>query len=57
VRNGGAWSADGTLPPVLDIGYNPCGKKQKCCSMTEAGLVGWIRSFGDEVKRLTGSRP
>ncbi|MFJ9149302.1 GH25 family lysozyme [Streptomyces sp. NPDC102270] len=53
-----AWSGDGwTLPPALDIEYNPYGKKQKCHGMTEAGLVGWIRSFSDEVKRLTGRRP
>ncbi|WP_405521477.1 lysozyme [Streptomyces canus] len=58
VRNGGAWSADGwTLPPALDIEYNPYDKKHKCYRMTKAQLVGWIKSFSDEVKRLTGRRP
>ncbi|MGW0425451.1 hypothetical protein [Streptomyces sp. NPDC003015] len=30
-----SWSADGwTLPPALDIEYNPYDKKQKCYGMT-----------------------
>jgi GH25 family lysozyme M1 (1,4-beta-N-acetylmuramidase) len=58
VRNGGAWTADGwTLPPALDIEYNPYDKKHKCYRMTKAQLVGWIKSFSSEVKRLTGRRP
>lgn len=58
VRNGGAWSADGwTLPPALDIEYNPYDRKATCYGMTKARLVGWIRAFSDEVRRLTGRRP
>jgi lysozyme len=58
VRNGGAWSADGwTLPPALDIEYNPYDKKHKCYGLSKARTVGWIKSFSDEVKRLTGRRP
>jgi lysozyme len=58
VRNGGAWSADGwTLPPALDIEYNPYDRKHKCYGLSKAEMVGWIRSFSDEVKRLTGRRP
>lgn len=58
VRNGGAWSADGwTLPPALDIEYNPYDKKHKCYGLSRARMVGWITSFSDEMKRLTGRRP
>ncbi|WP_345126166.1 lysozyme [Streptomyces chiangmaiensis] len=58
VRHGGAWRADGwTLPPALDIEYNPYDKKQRCYGLNEAGMVGWIRSFSDEIKRRTGRRP
>ncbi|AXE84943.1 lysozyme [Streptomyces sp. Go-475] len=58
VGNGGSWSADGwTLPPALDIEYNPYDKKRRCYGLSKAQMVGWIRSFSDEVKRLTGRRP
>ncbi|MEU0585010.1 lysozyme [Streptomyces sp. NPDC006132] len=58
VGNGGSWSADGwTLPPALDIEYNPYDKKRKCYGLSKARMVGWIRSFSDEVTRLTGRRP
>ncbi|MEV7075513.1 lysozyme [Streptomyces sp. NPDC093990] len=58
VRNGGAWSADGwTLPPALDVEYNPYDRKHKCYGLSRARMVGWIRSFSEEVERLTGRRP
>ena len=58
VHNGGAWSGDGwTLPPALDIEYNPYDGKHKCYGLTKSEMVGWIRSFSNEVKRLTGRRP
>jgi lysozyme len=57
VRNGGGWRPDGwTLPPALDIEYNPYGER-KCYGLSKARMVGWIQSFSDEVKRLTGRRP
>ncbi|MFS8204560.1 lysozyme [Streptomyces sp. CWNU-52B] len=57
LRNGGGWRADGwTLPPALDIEYNPYGKK-KCYGLSKAGTVGWIKAFSNEVKRQTGRRP
>ncbi|MEU9290561.1 lysozyme [Streptomyces sp. NPDC048275] len=57
VRNGGAWRADGwTLPPALDIEYNPYGKK-KCYGLSKAKMVSWIKAFSAEVKRETGRRP
>jgi len=58
VRNGGTWSADGwTLPPALDIEYNPYDKRHKCYGLSKPGMVSWIKSFSDEVKRLTSRRP
>lgn len=58
VRNGGGWRADGwTLPPALDIEYNPYDKRHKCYGLSKARMVAWIRAFSDEVKRLTGRRP
>ncbi|MGW7205050.1 lysozyme [Streptomyces sp. NPDC054837] len=58
VRNGGDWSADGwTLPPALDIEYNPYDSKHKCYGLKKARMVSWIKSFSNEVKRLTGRRP
>ena len=44
VRNGGGWSADGwTLPPALDIEYNPYDSKHKCCGLKKARMVSWIK--------------
>jgi GH25 family lysozyme M1 (1,4-beta-N-acetylmuramidase) len=57
VRNGGGWRPDGwTLPPALDIEYNPYGKK-KCYGLSKARMAGWITAFSNEVNRLTGRRP
>jgi lysozyme len=58
VRNGGGWRADGwTLPPALDIEYNPYDKRKKCYGLSRARTTRWIRAFSDEVRRLTGRRP
>ncbi|MEV6174794.1 lysozyme [Streptomyces sp. NPDC051954] len=58
IRNGGAWRADGwTLPPALDIEYNPYDKKHSCYNMSNSRMVAWIKGFSNEVKRLTGRRP
>lgn len=58
VRSGGGWSADGrTLPPALDIEYNPYDRKRGCYGLSKARMAGWIMSFSDEVARLTGRRP
>ncbi|MET9902607.1 lysozyme [Streptomyces sp. NPDC006446] len=57
VHNGGAWRADGwTLPPALDIEYNPYGKR-KCYGLSKTAMVNWIKAFSDEVRRETGRRP
>ncbi|MFI2762439.1 lysozyme [Streptomyces echinatus] len=58
VRHGGGWRADGwTLPPALDIEYNPYSATHKCYGLGKARMVRWIRSFSDETERETGRRP
>ncbi|MYS23311.1 Lyzozyme M1 (1,4-beta-N-acetylmuramidase), GH25 family, partial [Streptomyces sp. DvalAA-14] len=56
VSHGGGWSADGkTLPPALDIEYNPYGAT--CYGLSQSAMVSWIRSFSDEVHARTGRYP
>jgi len=56
VSHGGGWSEDGiTLPPALDIEYNPYGPT--CYDLSTAEMVTWIKSFSDTVKALTGRYP
>jgi GH25 family lysozyme M1 (1,4-beta-N-acetylmuramidase) len=56
VSNGGGWSADGkTLPPMLDIEYNPYG--ETCYGMAGAAMVAWIRDFSNTVLARTGRLP
>ncbi|MFP3990427.1 lysozyme [Streptomyces sp. E11-3] len=58
VRNGGLWRGDGwTLPPALDIEYNPYSKKKKCYGLSKKKMVGWISAFSAEVRRQTGRHP
>ncbi|MEU2064496.1 lysozyme [Streptomyces sp. NPDC013455] len=58
LRHGGGWRADGwTLPPALDIEYNPYSEEHVCYGLDKERMVRWIRSFGDEVERETGRRP
>ncbi|GAA2235372.1 lysozyme [Streptomyces nogalater] len=58
VRHGGGWRGDGwTLPPALDIEYNPYSATRKCYGLSKKRMVGWIRSFSDETRRRTGRRP
>jgi GH25 family lysozyme M1 (1,4-beta-N-acetylmuramidase) len=53
VDHGGGWSADGkTLPPALDLEYNPYGSA--CYGKTHAQMVAWIRDFASTVKHRTG---
>jgi GH25 family lysozyme M1 (1,4-beta-N-acetylmuramidase) len=56
VGNGGGWSADGkTLPPMLDIEYNPYG--DECYDLSQADMVNWIADFSNEVLARTGRYP
>jgi GH25 family lysozyme M1 (1,4-beta-N-acetylmuramidase) len=56
VAHGGGWSADGkTLPPLLDIEYNPYGST--CYGLSQAQMVSWISDFSNTVQALTGRLP
>lgn len=59
VNNGGGWSADGwTLPPLLDVEYNPYSSLgNSCYNMTPAQMVAWIRDFSDRILARTGRLP
>jgi GH25 family lysozyme M1 (1,4-beta-N-acetylmuramidase) len=56
VSHGGRWRSDGkTLPPLLDLEYNPYGST--CYGMSDAKMVKWISDFSATVKKKTGTRP
>jgi len=56
VSHGGGWSNDGrTLPPALDMEYNPYGSS--CYGKSHAGMVAWIHDFVNTVKARTGRYP
>jgi lysozyme len=56
VANGGDWQPDGwTLPPAVDLEYNPYGAD--CYGLSKAGMRSWIAAFSGEVNRLTGRHP
>ncbi|WP_404320437.1 GH25 family lysozyme [Arthrobacter luteolus] len=59
VNNGGGWTADGrTLPPLLDIEYNPYPELGNTCyNFSAAQMVSWIRDFSNTVKARTGRLP
>jgi GH25 family lysozyme M1 (1,4-beta-N-acetylmuramidase) len=57
VNHGGGWSADGmTLPPALDIEYNPYSGGT-CYGLSQSSMVSWIASFSNTVHSLTGRYP
>ncbi|HEX2902692.1 MAG TPA: lysozyme [Jatrophihabitans sp.] len=54
--HGGGWSADGrTLPPALDIEYNPSGAE--CYGLSQSAMVSWVRSFSNEIKAKYNKYP
>ncbi len=56
VNNGGGWSGDGrTLPPALDIEYNPYGAT--CFGLSRASMISWIKAFSDRVHYRTNKYP
>jgi GH25 family lysozyme M1 (1,4-beta-N-acetylmuramidase) len=56
VGHGGGWSRDGrTLPPALDIEYNPYGAV--CYGLSPAAMVSWIRAFSNQVRARTSRYP
>lgn len=58
VQNGGGWSADGrTLPPLLDIEFNPYGGSNTCWGLSAPQMVSWIADFLTTVTSMTGITP
>jgi GH25 family lysozyme M1 (1,4-beta-N-acetylmuramidase) len=56
VDHGGGWSGDGrTLPPALDLEYNPYGAS--CYGMSAAALVAWVHAFVNRVHARTRRYP
>ncbi|WP_420718456.1 GH25 family lysozyme [Streptomyces sp. H51] len=54
--HGGGWTADGyTLPPALDIEYNPYGAS--CYGLGASAMVSWIKAFSNEMYALSGRYP
>lgn len=57
VDHGGSWTADGrTLPPALDIEYNPYGA-DPCYGLTRSQMNSWIAAFAATVYDRTGRWP
>ena len=53
VDHGGGWSKDGkTMPPALDIEYNPYGGT--CYGLSQSAMVSWIASFVNQYHSRTG---
>ena len=59
INNGGSWSADGkTLPPLLDVEYNPYPSLgNSCYDMSTSQMVNWIRDFSNPMLNRTGRVP
>jgi GH25 family lysozyme M1 (1,4-beta-N-acetylmuramidase) len=56
VNNGGGWTPDGkTLPPALDMEYNPYG--DTCYKMDQAAMTAWVKAFSDTVFARTKRHP
>lgn len=57
VSHGGGWSADGiTMPPMLDMEYNPYGAST-CYGLSPSQMVSWVRDFSNTVHARTGRYP
>ena len=61
VANGGGWVGDSrTLPPLLDIEYNPYAASDgtnSCYGLSPAAMSQWIAEFSQRIQTLTGARP
>ncbi len=56
VTHGGGWSPDGsTLPPMLDIEYNPYGAT--CYGLSGPQMTRWVTEFSTAVHSRTGRFP
>lgn len=59
INNGGGWSGDGrTMPPLLDIEYNPYASLGNTCyNMSQVAMVNWVAAFSNRVLARTGRLP
>jgi GH25 family lysozyme M1 (1,4-beta-N-acetylmuramidase) len=61
VNNGGGWTSDGrTLPPLLDIEYNPytaTDGTNTCYGLSASQMVSWIADFANTIRVRTGVSP
>ncbi|HEY1573339.1 MAG TPA: GH25 family lysozyme [Pseudonocardiaceae bacterium] len=56
LNHGGGWTADGTtLPPVIDMEYNPYGPT--CYGLDRAQMSAWVRDFSVTVHNRTHRWP
>ena len=57
LANGGGWTAhSGTLPPVLDLEWNPFGGNA-CYGLSTTAMANWITAFVTEVHAKTTRWP
>jgi len=56
LAHGGQGTADGrTMPPLLDIEYNPYGAT--CYGLSQQAMVSWIYDFSQTIQARTGRLP
>ncbi len=56
LANGGGLAPDGmTLPPMLDIEYNPYGAT--CYGLSQNSMALWVRAFSDRIHARTNRYP
>jgi GH25 family lysozyme M1 (1,4-beta-N-acetylmuramidase) len=47
----------GTLPPAVDLEWNPYDSSQPCYGLSSSSMVSWIAAFKGEVQRRVHRRP
>lgn len=56
LQSGATWTPDGkTLPPLLDMEYNPYGST--CYGLSQGAMVSWISDFATTILSRTGRLP
>ena len=58
LSHGGQWARDGkTLPPAVDLEYDPQPHSDSCYMLPADQMVSWISAFSNRVHQLTGRYP
>lgn len=58
LANGAGWTADGrTLPPVIDIEYNPYNPQALCYGLTPGQMTAWLLDFATTIDTRIGRWP